>query len=114
MATTSQACLGGMRRRCIVLDIEGTTTPMTFATEVLFPYARDNIRKHLTATFDTQQTKDDIELLRAQVEIDLEQGGVVGALPIAPDEAGKERVIHSLVANVEAMIDADRKVTSQK
>ncbi|MCL7041019.1 hypothetical protein MKW94_016243 [Papaver nudicaule] len=68
---------------------------MTFATEFLFPYARDNIRKHLTATFDTQQTKDDIKLLRAQVEIDLEQGVVVGALPIAPDEAGKERVIDS-------------------
>ncbi|RZC46538.1 hypothetical protein C5167_039485 [Papaver somniferum] len=99
--------------RCVVLDIEGTTTPITFVTEVLFPYARDNVRKHLTATYDTQQTKDDIKLLRAQVESDLKEG-VVGALPIAPDEAGKEEVIDSLVANVEAMIKADRKITSLK
>ncbi|MCL7036190.1 hypothetical protein MKW94_023424 [Papaver nudicaule] len=82
---------------------------MTFATQVLFPYARHNVRKHLTDTYDTQQTKDDIKLLRAQVEDDSIQG-VDGVLPIAPDEAGKEQVIDSLVANVEAMIDADRKL----
>ncbi|KAI3897851.1 hypothetical protein MKX03_011222 [Papaver bracteatum] len=98
---------------CIVLDIEGTTTPTTFVTDILFPYARDNIRKHLTATYDTQQTKDDIKLLRAQVEHDMKQG-VVGVLPIAPDEAGKEQVIDSLVANVKVMIKSDRKITSLK
>ncbi|KAI3936978.1 hypothetical protein MKX01_015193 [Papaver californicum] len=100
-------------RRCVVLDIEGTATPITFITEVLFPYARDSVRKHLTATYDTQQTKDDIKLLHAQVENDVKQG-VVGVLPIASEEAGKEEVIDSLVANVEAMIKADRKITSLK
>ncbi|OVA00386.1 Class II aldolase/adducin N-terminal [Macleaya cordata] len=99
--------------RCVVLDIEGTTTPISFVTDVLFPYARDNVRKHLTATYDTEETKDDIKLLRAQVEDDLKQG-IVGALPIPPDGAGKEEVIASLVANVEAMIKADRKITSLK
>ncbi|KAI3934817.1 hypothetical protein MKW98_026225 [Papaver atlanticum] len=99
---------------CIVLDIEGTTTPITFVTEVLFPYVRDNVRKHLTATYDTQQTKDDIKLLRAQVDSDWKQGVVHGVLPIAPDEAGKAQVIDSLVANVEAMMKADRKITSLK
>ncbi|KAI3934800.1 hypothetical protein MKW98_026208 [Papaver atlanticum] len=98
---------------CIVLDIEGTTTPITFVTDILFPYARDNVRKHLTATYDTQQTKDDIKLLRAQVENYMKQG-VVGVLPIAPDEDGKEQVIDSLVANVKAMIKSDRKITSLK
>nr|DAD45120.1 TPA_asm: hypothetical protein HUJ06_003350 [Nelumbo nucifera] len=54
-------------RRCIVLDIEGTTTPISFVMDVLFPYARDNVRKHLTTTYETEETKDDITLLRAQV-----------------------------------------------
>ncbi|KAJ6728095.1 BIFUNCTIONAL METHYLTHIORIBULOSE-1-PHOSPHATE DEHYDRATASE/ENOLASE-PHOSPHATASE E1-RELATED [Salix koriyanagi] len=80
--------------RCIVLDIEGTTTPITFVADVLFPYARDN-------------------LLRAQVEDDLKQG-VDGAVPIPTDDAGKEEVIAALVANVEAMIKADRKITALK
>ena len=48
-----------------------------------------------------------------QIQEDLDQG-VVGAQPIPPDDAEKEVVIASLVANVEAMIKADRKVTALK
>ncbi|XP_068640113.1 probable bifunctional methylthioribulose-1-phosphate dehydratase/enolase-phosphatase E1 1 isoform X2 [Aristolochia californica] len=99
--------------KAIVLDIEGTTTPISFVADVLFPYARDNVKSHLEATYDTEETKDDIKLLRAQVEEDLQQG-VVGSQPIPPDEAGKDDVIASLVANVEAMIKADRKITALK
>lgn len=53
--------------RCVVLDIEGTTTPISFVTDVLFPYARDNVQKHLEETYDTDATQDDIKLLRSQV-----------------------------------------------
>lgn len=56
-------------QHCIVLDIEGTTTPISFVTEVLFPYARGNVGKHLSATYDTAETQDDIKLLRSQVRI---------------------------------------------
>ncbi|KAH8518625.1 hypothetical protein H0E87_000464 [Populus deltoides] len=100
-------------QRCIVLDIEGTTTPITFVADVLFPYARDNVGRHLSATYDTAETQDDINLLRTQVEDDLAQG-VDGAIPIPTDDAGKEEVIAALVANVEAMIKADRKITALK
>ena len=48
-----------------------------------------------------------------QVEQDLAEG-VAGAVPVPPDEAGKDEVIGALVANVEAMIKADRKITSLK
>lgn len=101
-------------QQCLVLDIEGTTSPISFVTDVLFPYARDNVRGHLTATYGTHETKEDIKLLRAQVEQDLAEG-VAGAVPIPPDDAGNEdRVVDSLVANVEAMIKADRKITALK
>ncbi|TKY66509.1 bifunctional methylthioribulose-1-phosphate dehydratase/enolase-phosphatase E1 1 [Spatholobus suberectus] len=50
-------------QRCIVLDIEGTTTPISFVTEV-----QSNPEK-----------------------------GVAGAVPIPPDDAGKEVVIAALV-----------------
>lgn len=40
--------------------------------------------------------------------------GVVGAVPVPSDDAGKEEVIAALVANVEEMIKADRKITSLK
>ncbi|PHU04147.1 putative bifunctional methylthioribulose-1-phosphate dehydratase/enolase-phosphatase E1 [Capsicum chinense] len=100
-------------RRCIVLDIEGTTTPISFVTDVLFPYARDNVGRHLDATYDSAETQDDIKLLRAQVQEDLENG-VAGAVRIPSSDAGKEEVIAALVTNVEAMIKADRKITSLK
>jgi methylthioribulose 1-phosphate dehydratase/enolase-phosphatase E1 len=48
-----------------------------------------------------------------QIQNDLEHG-VTDAVPIPPDYVGKELVIASLVANVEAMIRADRKVTALK
>ncbi|KAG7957277.1 hypothetical protein I3843_11G165600 [Carya illinoinensis] len=100
-------------RHCIVLDIEGTTTPISFVSDVLFPYARDNVGRHLSATYDTAETQDDIKLLRSQVQDDLDKG-VVGAVPIPSDNAGKEEVVAALVANVEAMIRADRKTTALK
>ncbi|KAM0935895.1 putative 2-hydroxy-3-keto-5-methylthiopentenyl-1-phosphate phosphatase [Dioscorea sansibarensis] len=102
-----------LTRQCIVLDIEGTTTPISFVTDILFPYARDNVRKHLMLTYDNQETKDDIKLLCAQVQDDLEKG-ISGSVPIPSDDAGKEGVIDALVANVESMIRADRKVTALK
>lgn len=54
-------------QQCIVLDIEGTTTPISFVTDVLFPYARNNVGRHLDATYDSAETQQDIKLLRAQV-----------------------------------------------
>lgn len=100
-------------KRCIVLDIEGTTTPISFVTDVLFPYARDNVGKHLSSTYDSPDTQDDIKLLRAQVEEDL-KASIAGAVPIPSDEEGKEAVVAALVANVDAMIKADRKITALK
>ncbi|XP_042514783.1 probable bifunctional methylthioribulose-1-phosphate dehydratase/enolase-phosphatase E1 1 isoform X2 [Macadamia integrifolia] len=47
------------------------------------------------------------------VEEDLHQG-VAGAVPIPTNDAGKDEVIAYLVANVEAMIKADRKITGLK
>ncbi|XP_024018201.1 probable bifunctional methylthioribulose-1-phosphate dehydratase/enolase-phosphatase E1 2 isoform X2 [Morus notabilis] len=100
-------------QRCVLLDIEGTTTPISFFTDVLVPYAHDNVGKHFSSTYDSEETQNDIDFLRSQIENDLEQG-IIGALPICPDYLGKELVIASLVANIDAMISADRSVPSLK
>ncbi|KAG6421351.1 hypothetical protein SASPL_117902 [Salvia splendens] len=102
----------GQLRKCIVLDIEGTTTPISFVADVLFPYARENIEKHLVLTYDTAETQDDIKLLCAQVDEDL-KNGVAGAVPIRVG-GGKEEITGAVVANVRAMITADRKITALK
>ncbi|XP_073366060.1 uncharacterized protein [Aegilops tauschii subsp. strangulata] len=100
--------------RCVVMDIEGTTTPISFVADVLFPYARANARAHLAATYHTQQTREDVALLRAQINKDLAEG-VPGVVPLPPSNAtDQDKVIDALVANVQAMIDADRKLTALK
>eukprot|EP00252_Welwitschia_mirabilis_P016948 TRINITY_DN37707_c0_g1_i1.p1 TRINITY_DN37707_c0_g1~~TRINITY_DN37707_c0_g1_i1.p1 ORF type:complete len:521 (+),score=103.88 TRINITY_DN37707_c0_g1_i1:222-1784(+) len=98
---------------CVVLDIEGTTTPISFVTEILFPYAQQNVGSHLRETYESEETQDDINLLRMQVDEDLKKG-VPGATAIPPNDAGKDKVIAALEANVLAMISADRKVTALK
>lgn len=54
-------------QHCVLLDIEGTTTPASFVSDVLFPYAHDNVGKHLAATYDSEEAQNDINLLRSQV-----------------------------------------------
>lgn len=51
--------------------------------------------------------------IQLQVQDDLEKG-VVGAVPIPLDDSAKEEVIAAIVANVEAMIKADRKIPALK
>ncbi|CAK9212093.1 unnamed protein product [Sphagnum troendelagicum] len=99
--------------RVILLDIEGTTTPISFVTDVLFPYAREHAVSFLRSTYDTDETQCDIQLLRKQVAEDLEQG-LAEAVFIPPDNAGMEAVVSALEKNVQAMIKADRKITSLK
>jgi enolase-phosphatase E1 len=40
---------GAPRVRAIVLDVEGTTTPVSFVYDVLFPYARRHLDEYLAA-----------------------------------------------------------------
>lgn len=48
-------------------DIEGTVAPISYVTEVLYPYAKARLQSHLEATFDDPQTQQDIQLFRLQV-----------------------------------------------
>src|SRR5690554_6470928 len=54
----------------VVTDIEGTTTPITFVHETLFPFAKNNLKSHLIETFSTNETQQDIILLAQQALTD--------------------------------------------
>src|ERR1044072_9239080 len=55
-----------MNVRAILLDIEGTTTPIAFVHEVLFSYARTHARDFLKANFDSAEVRADVALLREE------------------------------------------------
>ena len=85
--------------RGILLDIEGTTTPIAFVHDVLFSYARDQVREFLLANAGKEDVRGDIALLRDE----------------HADDVSKNRNPPPLVADyVEWLIAADRKSTGLK
>lgn len=56
--------------RAILLDIEGTTTPIDFVFKTLFPYARLRLGQFLQAHASEPEVRADVEALRAQHRAD--------------------------------------------
>ncbi|HEY0728202.1 MAG TPA: hypothetical protein VGD38_09050, partial [Pyrinomonadaceae bacterium] len=61
---TSSVSTSGIRG--VVLDIEGTTTPIAFVHDVLFSYARTHVKDFLANHAAEDDVRKDIELLRAE------------------------------------------------
>jgi len=96
--------------RGILLDIEGTTTPIAFVHDVLFPYARSRIRNYLATHFDSAETLVDLARLRDEYSFDIQQGLKPPALVNGPRDAE----IDSIASYVQWLIDRDRKSTGLK
>ncbi len=58
----------------VLLDIEGTTTPMTFVYEVLFPYARARLSGYLRAHIAEEELRDVLATLRVEWQEDARKG----------------------------------------
>jgi enolase-phosphatase E1 len=56
----------------ILLDIEGTTTPIAFVAGILFPYARTHLPLYLTQHADTPESRRILASLRAEYDHDAE------------------------------------------
>ena len=65
--------LNEAQTRAILLDIEGTTTPKEFVYQTLFPYARDHLKDFLREHWSSPDVSADIEALRHEHLIDVEQ-----------------------------------------
>lgn len=42
--------------KVVLVDIEGTTTSISFVHDVLFPYAKENVENYLKETWETIET----------------------------------------------------------
>ncbi|QEY32102.1 acireductone synthase [Synechococcus sp. RSCCF101] len=97
----------------ILLDIEGTTCPIAFVSEVLFPYAREHLADHIRAHAAEPEVRRQLQHL---IDWDREHAGT---LPVAAERSSQQQ--SSTVPDTEraigialAMIDADLKVTALK
>ena len=98
---------GGDQRanvQAILLDVEGTTTPIAFVVETLFPYARQHLRDYLEQEHDEAL----FERFRAEWELDRHSG--------APPWGDVTPVVRreSVAAYSEWLMNRDRKSTALK
>eukprot|EP00842_Homolaphlyctis_polyrhiza_P004861 jgi/Hompol1/5376/HPOL_001957-RA len=100
--------------KAVVLDIEGTTTPLSFVHDVLFPYVLNNIESFLDDHWSEPECQEKIAALYEQSVQDV-VGGVEGAVSIvAPTESDAGVRKASVVANVAWQMRADRKIAALK
>ncbi len=94
----------------ILLDIEGTTTPIDFVYQVLFPYARARVKDFLAAHLADAEVRADIAGLYEENAADLQRGLSPPSLRDKPSEPRLE----SIVAYADWLMDRDRKSTPLK
>jgi enolase-phosphatase E1 len=94
----------------ILLDIEGTTTPVEFVYEVLFPFARRRVGEFLGRHQLTAEVCADVEALKAEHRADDE----AGREPPAWLEDTAASQVESATAYVYWLMDRDRKSTALK
>ena len=87
--------------RAILLDVEGTTTPLAFVADTLVPYARAHLRRHVEQHAVEPEYARLLEQLRGEHERDREAGQPVPAW-------GDEH------AYLDWLMDRDRKSTTLK
>lgn len=90
--------------KVILLDIEGTTTPIDFVFQTLFPYARHHLSEYLAAHWDEVQA--DLAALQAEHAADTAQG-----LQPPPLDGTQ---LASVVAYLHWLMERDRKSTPLK
>lgn len=88
----------------LLLDIEGTTTPVTFVTETLFPFAR----KRLRAFVEAHPNEAEVKALLKQLEEDHQNETETEPPPPWNND------IASACAYLEWLMDRDRKATPLK
>lgn len=93
--------------RGILLDIEGTTTPISFVHDVLFTYAREHVRDYLIQ--HSNDLTNEIAQLREEHTRDTDSGADSSTEP--PPFADDP---DSITAYVHWLIDRDRKSTGLK
>jgi enolase-phosphatase E1 len=96
--------------RTILLDIEGTTTPLAYVHETLFPYARLHVRQFLGRHHLSESVGADLRALHQEHLADVE----AAQSPPALDSKSPQSELESMVTYIEWLMARDRKSTALK
>ena len=98
--------LGATGVEAIVLDIEGTTTPIAFVYDVLFPFARAHLREFLQNPINAAPLR---ELAAAREWLRRSRGVTLRSSPAVAGPALKADTTDGVEEYVESLMDRDRK-----
>ena len=91
--------------KVVLLDIEGTTTPITFVHDVLFPYARSRVRAYLD-----DAPRSDAEVRQIVEDLQLESSASEWQRPFGSQPtASREPRAADIVPFIHWLMDRDRK-----
>ncbi len=107
---TLAAALDSARIRAILLDIEGTTTPVDFVYGTLFPFARARVAEFLERHHASDEVAAELEALKQAREAEAARSSSV---PRWCEDSQAAR-IESAAAYVRWLMDHDRKLTPLK
>lgn len=96
--------------QAILLDVEGTTTPIAFVHQTLFSYARTHAKEFLSQHFSSAEVQADLGALAAENAANRRQGLDPPVLSWESPEAELE----SFVAYIHWLMNLDRKPTPLK
>ena len=96
--------------RSILLDIEGTTTPIDFVYKILFPFASAHVEEFLTAHIQDPEIRSLVDELRQHHHREAQSGA---SLHTWCDKTSAERV-HSAAFYVQWLMKRDSKITPLK
>lgn len=96
--------------RVALLDIEGTTTPIDFVYQTLFPFVRKHLKNYLAENF----SNDDMRLILAQLLEENAQDIKQNLQPPVISGASQEAKLSTATAYLYWLMDIDRKSTPLK
>ncbi len=98
------------RTRGILLDIEGTTTPIDFVYNILFPFASAHVEEFLSAHIENNEIRALVDELRQHQQGDAQRDATVSTWR---DETSADRG-HSTASYMRWLIARDRKISPLK
>ncbi|KAJ3086296.1 Enolase-phosphatase E1 [Quaeritorhiza haematococci] len=101
----------------VVLDIEGTTTPISFVHDLLFPYITTHLDTFLKQHWGQPELMKHVGALRVQSLKDQEEGKLDGVVVVkgkSGEEATDEETRESVAKNVRWQMGMDRKIGALK
>ena len=91
----------------------GTTTPISFVKDVLFPYAAAHMRSYLERTWSNELTQQEIRAVKEQADAD-KMAKVANVPPVPDNSTDTSTMLAAVVNNLLWNIAQDRKVGALK